>query len=135
MMKNSSIGEVARQTDLSAPTLRYYEQIGLLPPVERVAGKRMYDASALERLEVIKLARSAGLSLDETRELLDGFPPRTPAAARWQRFAQAKLDELAEQARRIEQMRVLLGHLMDCCCDDLVECARAARDCAEIEAQ
>ena len=34
-MAGSSIGEVVRQTDLSAPTLRYYEQIGLLPPVDR----------------------------------------------------------------------------------------------------
>jgi MerR family redox-sensitive transcriptional activator SoxR len=132
-MANASIGEVAMQTELSAPTLRYYEQIGLLPPVERVAGKRSYDASALERLEVIKLAKSAGLSLDETRELLDGFPPRTPAAARWQHFAQAKLDELDEQQRHIERMRALLGHLMDCCCDDLVQCAQAALDCDEIE--
>ena len=133
-MAGSSIGEVARQTDLSAPTLRYYEEIGLLPAVERVAGKRVYDGSAVERLEVIKLAKSAGLSLDETRELLDGFPPRTPAAARWQRFAQAKLDELAEQQRRIEQMRALLGHLMDCDCHELAQCARAARDGDEAEA-
>jgi MerR family redox-sensitive transcriptional activator SoxR len=134
-MAGSSIGEVAQQTALSAPTLRYYEEIGLLPPVKRVGGRRVYDASVLDRIEVIKLAKSAGLSLGETGELLDGFPPRTPAAPRWQRFARAKLDELADQQRRIERMRALLGHLMDCDCDELGQCARAARGCDEAETE
>ena len=128
-----SIGAVAQRGGFSAPTIRYYESIGLLPRTERVSGRRRYDQSVLDRLDVVRLARAVGLTLDETRELLDGFPPRTPAATRWKRFADQKLAELDAQARRSGRMRSLLGHVPDCDCTDLTACVAAARECAEAE--
>ena len=128
-----SIGAVAQRSGFSAPTLRYYESIGLLPRTERVGGRRRYDQSVLDRLDVVRLAKAVGLTLDETRELLDGFPPRTPAANRWKRFADEKLAELDVQARRIESIRSLLGHLPDCDCTDLTACVAATRERAEAE--
>ncbi|MGH3417579.1 MAG: MerR family transcriptional regulator, partial [Actinocrinis sp.] len=50
-----TIGKVAREAGVAATTLRYYEQIGLVPAPARVGGQRRYDDSVLARLEVIRL--------------------------------------------------------------------------------
>jgi DNA-binding transcriptional MerR regulator len=53
------IGEVARLTDVKVPTIRYYEQIGLLPPPPRPAGeRRLYEAPDVQRLALIRHARA-----------------------------------------------------------------------------
>ena len=59
------IGEVAAQAGVRVSLLRYYEEVGLLAPAERVNGQRRYDPSALRRLAVIDVAQRAGLSLEE----------------------------------------------------------------------
>ena len=53
-MKEITIGEMARRTDVRASTIRYYERVGLLPEPERVAGRRRYDQEVVDRLALIK---------------------------------------------------------------------------------
>ncbi|GGL98481.1 MerR family transcriptional regulator [Nakamurella endophytica] len=67
-----TIQQVARRTGLSVPTLRYYEQIGLVPPVPRdpSSGHRRYPGSAVERIESLAHLRAAGLSIDAMRTLM-----------------------------------------------------------------
>ena len=65
-----SIGEVREQAGISARTLRYYEEVGLLPGVRRRAGgRRVYGADELERLRFITRLKALGLSLAEIKEL------------------------------------------------------------------
>jgi len=65
-----TISEVREATGLSARTLRYYEEVGLLPGVRRRAGgRRVYDADELERLRFIQRLKALGLSLAEVKEL------------------------------------------------------------------
>lgn len=65
-----SITEVCQRTGLSPRTLRYYEEIGLLPDVRRSeGGRRVYGPDALERLGFIQRLKALGLSLAEIREL------------------------------------------------------------------
>ena len=65
-----SIGEVGERSGLSARTIRYYEELGLLPGVRRrVAGRRVYGADQLERLRFIERLKKLGLSLGEIKEL------------------------------------------------------------------
>ncbi len=65
-----SIGEVCEKTGLSARTVRYWEELGLLPGVRRRAGgRRVYGRDELERLRFIVRLKSLGLSLEEVREL------------------------------------------------------------------
>jgi DNA-binding transcriptional MerR regulator len=65
-----AIGEVCRQTGLSARTVRYYEELGLLPGVRRrEAGRRVYGQDELERLGFISRLKALGLSLQEIGEL------------------------------------------------------------------
>jgi DNA-binding transcriptional MerR regulator len=61
---------VRERTGLSARTLRYYEELGLLPGVRRRAGgRRVYGADELERLRFIQRLKQLGLSLAEIKEL------------------------------------------------------------------
>ncbi|MDQ1425729.1 MAG: hypothetical protein QOD72_3227 [Acidimicrobiaceae bacterium] len=65
------IAEVARRTGFTTPTLRYYEEIGLMPPARRTeAGYRLYDERAVERLMFIARAKQLGCSLEEITELV-----------------------------------------------------------------
>src|SRR5262245_38388817 len=67
MMK---IKDVADRSGFSAPTLRYYEEIGLLPqPTRTAAGYRTYDERTLERLAFIARAKQLGCTLDEIADL------------------------------------------------------------------
>src|ERR1700727_2503098 len=85
-----TIGEVAREAGVAATTLRYYEQIGLLPPPARLAGRRRYDGSILGRVEVIRLCQSAGFALEEIQLLFADDAPGRPAS---RALAEAKLAE------------------------------------------
>ena len=65
-----TITEVCGQTGLSPRTVRYYEEMGLLPDVRRrSSGRRVYGDDELERLGFISRLKSLGLSLSEIREL------------------------------------------------------------------
>lgn len=76
-----TIGQVAKTTGVSAKTIRYYEQIGVLPAPSRTSsGYRQYDKLAVERLRFISRARSLGLPLRKLKKLttaLDGGPAAT----------------------------------------------------------
>ncbi|HEX6704862.1 MAG TPA: helix-turn-helix domain-containing protein [Albitalea sp.] len=71
MSATLSIGFVARQTGCTVPTIRYYEEIGLLPTAARSdAGKRHYDEGAVRRLVFIRRCRDFGFSIEQVRELV-----------------------------------------------------------------
>jgi Cd(II)/Pb(II)-responsive transcriptional regulator len=68
MMK---IGELARVTEVSIETIRFYERVDLLPPAQRTAGNyRVYDKAHAERLRLIRNCRALDMTLDEVRSLL-----------------------------------------------------------------
>ena len=65
------IGELARRTAVKVPTIRYYEQIGLLPEAPRSDGnRRLYGSTEVERLNFIRHARDLGFEIEDIRELL-----------------------------------------------------------------
>jgi DNA-binding transcriptional MerR regulator len=120
-----TIGQLADETGFTASTLRYYEEIGLIPAPPRSSGRRVYRDDAVDRLRVIALARSLDFPLDDIRELLDGFPTGTPASERWRTANRTRIEALEAQAADIERMLGLLRHLAeDCECADLAACAR-----------
>lgn len=81
MAHTLTIGQVARTSGVAAKTIRYYEQIGVLPPPGRTAsGYRLYDQPGVERVRFIGRARSLGLPLRELKTLtntLNGGPRAT----------------------------------------------------------
>ena len=59
------ISEVSQQTEVTIDTLRYYERVGLLPPISRTeSGIRDYDALDVKRIEFIKCLRRVGLPIE-----------------------------------------------------------------------
>jgi DNA-binding transcriptional MerR regulator len=65
------IGDVAKRSGVSTPTIRYYEEIGLLPKPHRSStGYRHYSANTVEELRFIKKAQALGFSLEEVGEIL-----------------------------------------------------------------
>jgi len=118
-----TIGQVAKHSGLAPSAIRFYEQVGVLPKAVRIRGRRLYDASILERLAVLERAKSCGFTLDEVRQLFYGFQPDVPHAERWQALARRKIAQLEELERRAAAMKKMLRR--PCRCKDLAECGRA----------
>jgi MerR family transcriptional regulator, repressor of the yfmOP operon len=101
------IGDVAKLAGTTPRTIRYYEEIGLLPnaPERPSGGHRLYTAAEVERLrEVIRLKELLGVTLDELRDLLTAEEAR--AAVR----AQLRRDDVHPERRR-ELLEEALGHI------------------------
>lgn len=124
-MDGLAIGEVARRAGLRTSALRYYERVGLLPPPQRVSGRRRYDERTVQLLRLIRLAQSAGFTVAEIKTLLHGFAPGTPPAARWQPLARQKLQELDALIAQAQQMKRVLAIGLNCGCLRLEDCAIA----------
>jgi len=105
--ENLRIGDVARMVGTTPRTIRYYEELGLLPePRERPAGAhRTYSTEEVERLrEVMRLKQLLGLSLEELGTLLAAEEARAAVRAQLRR-------EDVDPARRHELLREALGHI------------------------
>ena len=101
-VEHMQIGEVAERTGLSLRSIRYYEEVGLVPPSARtVGGFRLYLADDLERLEMVKRMKPLDFSLDEMRDLLGTLD----------RLADASVagDERRELDDRLRMYRELAG--------------------------
>jgi MerR family redox-sensitive transcriptional activator SoxR len=140
-MATLTISEVAKQVGLRTSAIRYYEQIGLIVPPERVkrrlthcqrtaesvgvSGQRRYDASVFYRLSIVQRAQQSGFTLEEIQQLFSGFVEGTPAPERWKELSTRKLAELAEKMSEIQFMQGLLREMLDKChCDTLETCGK-----------
>ncbi|WP_245233878.1 MerR family transcriptional regulator [Mycobacterium sp. PS03-16] len=115
-----SIGEVARRTGVAATTLRYYEQIGLLPFARRAGGQRRYHESVLSRLEVIRLCKAAGFALDEIGLLFADDAPGRPVS---RALAEDKLARIDTQIDALQRAREIIEWGMRCTCPSIDDCA------------
>ncbi|MBW7920893.1 MAG: helix-turn-helix domain-containing protein [Rubellimicrobium sp.] len=104
-----TIGKLGRAAGVKVPTIRYYEDIGLLPEAERSAGnQRLYPDSMLSRLCFIRHARELGFPLDAIRDLLRlAAHPDQPCEA----ADQIAGEQLAAVRARIGQLKALEGEL------------------------
>lgn len=108
------IGDVAERTGLTAPTIRYYESIGLLPPPSRsTAGYRRYSDTTVEELRFIKKAQALGFSLDEIGEILTlsraGRTPCSHVLDLARRHLKAVEDRIRQLARFRDQLAREIG--------------------------
>jgi DNA-binding transcriptional MerR regulator len=99
------IGALASRTGTTAPAIRYYEEIGLLPRADRQeGGQRRYGAADVRRLTFIRRCREFDFSLDDVRELLTlmGDPERDCAEAR--DIAQTHLAGIRKRVRELQSL-------------------------------
>lgn len=109
MSARLSIGLVARRTGATVPTVRYYEDIGLLPPAARTeAGQRSYDEATVRRLVFIRRCRDFGFSIEQVRELVSlvDEPDRPCAEVR-----DIASTHLAQVRQKVEELRALEASL------------------------
>ncbi len=100
-----SVGQVSRKTGLKVPTIRFYEQQGLVgPPPRTESGRRVYSERDVRRLSFVRHARTLGFEIADIRPLLDlaDHPERPCADA--DRIANENLQSVR---RRIDQLRAL----------------------------
>lgn len=127
-MKEFSIGELARVTGVKVPTIRYYEDIGLMAEAPRTeGGQRRYSPVARDRLGFIAHARDMGFPIEAIRSLIDlSEHPEKPCDGA-DRIAVQRLDDVNRRIDRLTRLkheleRMLAGH-----------CSGAAADCRIIE--
>jgi MerR family redox-sensitive transcriptional activator SoxR len=118
-----TIGQVVQATGRAASTIRYYEQIGLIPAPGRVSGQRRYPHTVLRTLAVIDTAQRAGLSLEEIRLLLATSPADPAATERLRQVAVRKLPEVHALIDRAQLVRRWLEAAAACTCPTLDDCA------------
>ena len=111
-----SIQQAAAATGLSADTLRYYEKIGLLGPVQRnPGGARRYDRKTLEQLRFIQRAKAMRFSLDEIGDLLRFRADPADSREQVRALARDKRDAIRGQIDQMEQLERELTLLLNLC--------------------
>jgi len=111
MDQTFSIGQVARTTGVAARTIRYYEEIGVLPTPSRAAsGFRRYDQPSVERLRFVRRARALGLPLQELKTLVSSVTGGLRPAFR-PRLLGLVREQLAAVQRQIAELELLRHQL------------------------
>lgn len=119
-----SIGALARQTGVKVPTIRYYEQMGLIDPPARSDGnQRRYGKADRERLSFIRHARDLGLSIEAIRELIAlGSHPERPCHDA-DRIAAEHLAAIRSRIARLQRLERELARITASCSGETVgEC-------------
>ena len=119
-----SIGTLAKRTGTKVQTIRYYEQIGLMPEPGRTdGGQRRYGDVELDRLSFIRHSRQLGFSLGAIRELLDLSDSPERSCAQVDAVAQNQLREVEARIARLEALRVELRRMIsECNADRVADC-------------
>src|SRR5215471_1336555 len=104
------IGDLAKETGVKAVTIRYYEQIGVLPVVKRTLGNyRNYGTQHVQRLRFVRRCRDFGFSLDQVRDLLRLSAENGPSCADVceiaERHRQAVEEKIADLKRLASELR------------------------------
>ncbi len=128
-MKPLSIGALSKVTDVKITTIRFYEQIGLLPEPTRLSNdRRVYGETAQKRLAFIKHARDLGFPVDAIRTLLDLSDNPDQPCDEANALAVAQLAAVESKISRLEALKAELERVVSRTCDG------KSADCRVIEA-
>lgn len=110
------IGDLAKRTGTKVNTVRFYEEIGLMPKAARTdAGRRTYGEPDLQRLSFIRHGRELGFSVDEIRSLISLSADPDRSCAEVGAIAQRHLISVEQRIARLEQLRVELRRATQAC--------------------
>ncbi|MEO5322505.1 helix-turn-helix domain-containing protein [Mesorhizobium sp. CC13] len=113
---NLPIGELARRTGVKVPTIRFYEQIGLIDAPPRTEGnQRRYGKTEVDRLNFIRHARELGFEVDQIRELLAMSQEPQASCHQADSIAKAHLREVDRRIEKLQALRVELARMVDEC--------------------
>ncbi|MEJ6784472.1 MerR family transcriptional regulator [Aminobacter sp. Piv2-1] len=113
---NLPIGELARRTGVKVPTIRFYEQIGLIDAPPRTEGnQRRYGKTEVDRLNFIRHARELGFEVDHIRELLAMSQEPQASCHQADSIAKSHLREVDRRIEKLQALRVELARMVDEC--------------------
>ncbi len=128
-MSALTIGKLAKAADVKVPTIRFYEQIGLLPVPDRTdSDRRVFDDAAVRRLAFIKHARQLGFPIEAIRTLLDLADHPDQACDEANTLANEQLVAVDAKIAQLTALRTELKRMADS------GCRGSASDCRVIEA-
>lgn len=115
-MPGYRIGELALRTRTNAPTIRYYEQIGLLPRPERQDGnQRRYADTDVRKLTFIRRCREFGFSIDQVRTLTGLVADRSRSCTEARELAHGHLLEVRGKLRELEALEASIAEFVAQC--------------------
>ncbi len=123
-----SIGGLSKRTGVHLETVRYYENIGIMPePPRSAAGHRRYDHEHLKRLTFVKRSRELGFTLKEVRALLDLVDGGDYTCGEVHSLTLQHLHDVRDKIADLQRLEVALAEMSD-------ECARGTiPECPVIE--
>lgn len=111
-----TIGRAAELSGIKVPTIRYYEEIGLIgSPARTQSNRRLYDQADLSRLAFIRHARQLGFGVDAIRALIDLQDQPDRPCAEADGLAQARLAEVEARIASLEALRAELKRMIEGC--------------------
>lgn len=111
-----SIGQLATETGVKVVTIRYYEQIGLMPVTPRTVGNyRAYTNEHLHRLRFIRRCRDLGFTLDQVRDLLRLSSERADSCDEVDRITKQHLKTVEDKLADLKRLAVELRRISKCC--------------------
>ena len=127
-----TIGQLAKAAGVATSAIRYYEDIGLLPPAGRsAAGQRVYAASELDRVTFIRRCRDFGFSIDQVRALSGLSISASQDCSQVRDMAHAHLKQLREKLTELHALEASLQTFADQC--DTACAGGPGRDCVVFE--
>lgn len=127
-----TIGALSTQTHCTVPTIRYYEQIGLLPRPQRASnGHRYYRDQDLKRLTFIKRCRDFGFPIEQVRDLAGLFEDGDRACVEVRDLAQVHLDQVRAKLAEMHQLEASLEAFVGSC--NAACSGGLTRDCVILE--
>lgn len=123
-MASLSIGALSGRTGVKVPTIRYYEQVGLLPePPRTESNRRTYGDDAVRRLRFIRHARELGFEVEDVRQLLAlASDPHRPCGD-VDAIARKHLADIESKIARLQGLRVEVRRMIEqCACGEIRDC-------------
>lgn len=119
-----SIGQLSKRTGVKVPTIRYYEQMGLLTTPERSGGnQRRYSNEGLRRLSFIRHSRQLGFTIEDIKELLELSEHPDQPCSNAHGIAFRHLEEVRGRIAQLKRLEKELKRITRCDADQIADCA------------
>ena len=116
MTRALTIGQLSKETHCKVPTIRYYEQIGLIPAPSRTAGnQRRYGPEHVARLGFIQHCRELGFHQQAVRDLLKLTKHPNLNCEAVTEIARTHLDEVSQRIARLAALKLELERMIEVC--------------------
>lgn len=123
------IGELAERAGVSVPTLRFYEEQGLITSTRNAGNQRRFQRHMLRRVAMVRAGQRFGLSLAEISAALSWLPmDRPPTKRDWARVSRAWHERLTERIEALTAVRDKVTSCIGCGCLSLAACPLYNKD-------